>query len=158
MKPEPIEHPPHSEADLNQSSSSPEILNLYRAYITVESTLDAALSPLGLSTAQWSTLRIITENPGISGADIARIAIVSPQAVAAMLQRLEQAGLISCHSPSRGRSLETYLTAQGEALLQEGRQIVNEIEAKIFSDFSQHDREHLQEYLWRCIVNLGGKL
>ena len=139
---------------MNQSTSHRQILNLYRANAVLEVTLDTALSSIGLSTAQWGTLGIVREHPGASGADIARIAIVTPQAVATMLQRLEQAGLIVRHPPSRGRALETHLTPRGEALFSEGELIADKIEAQIFSNFSLEEQERFSENLRRCITNL----
>lgn len=141
-------------ADVNQSINYRKILNLYRANAVVEVALDAALSPIGLSVAQWGTLRILREHPGASGADIARIAFVTPQAVATMLQRLEQARLITRRPPSRGRAVETHLTPHGEALLQQGDRIADEVEARLFSNFSPQEQECLNEYLLRCIGTL----
>lgn len=141
-------------ADVNQSINNRKILNLYRAQAVVEVALDAALSPIGLSVAQWGTLRILREHPGASGADIARIAFVTPQAVATMLQRLGQAGLITRRPPSRGRAVETHLTPRGEALLQQGDRIADEIEARLFSNLSPQEQECLNEYLLRCIGTL----
>ncbi|WP_017315657.1 MarR family winged helix-turn-helix transcriptional regulator [Mastigocladopsis repens] len=143
---------------MNQSIKYHKILNLYRAQAIVEVALDAALSALGLSTAQWGTLRILREHPGASGADIARIAYVTPQAVATMLQRLEQAGLITRRPPSRGRAVETHLTPRGEALLSEGDRIADEIEARLFSSFSVEEQEIFNEYLLRCISTLDSKI
>lgn len=120
----------------------------------LEVALDSALAPLGLSTPQWGTLRIIYENPGVSGADIARIAIVTPQAVATMLQRLEQAGLIARHHPPRGRALETHLTPRGKELLHEGERIARKVEAKLLSSFTAEEQEQLDQYLLRCCVAL----
>ena len=139
---------------MKQSTSHRQILNLYRANAVLEVALDAALSSIGLSTAQWGTLGIVHEHPGASGADIARIAIVTPQAVATMLQRLEQAGLITRHPPSRGRALGTHLTPHGEELFSRGEIIADKIEAQILSDFSLEEKERFNENLRRCIANL----
>jgi DNA-binding MarR family transcriptional regulator len=71
-----------------------------------------------------------------------------------MLQRLEQARLITRRPPSRGRAVETHLTPHGEALLQQGDRIADEIEARLFSNFSPQEQECLNEYLLRCIGTL----
>jgi DNA-binding MarR family transcriptional regulator len=154
----PFEGCPEYGADVNQPINNRKILNLYRAQAVVEVALDAALSDLGISTAQWGTLGILREHPGASGADIARIAFVTPQAVATMLQRLEQAGLITRRPPSRGRAVETHLTARGEALLREGDRIADQIEARLFSNFNPKEQDSLNEYLLRCIETLDPKV
>jgi DNA-binding MarR family transcriptional regulator len=139
---------------VNQSIHYRKIINLYRAYAVVEVALDAAFSSLGFSTSQWGTLRIVREHPGISGADIARFTYVTPQAVATMLQRLVQAGLITRQPPLRGRVVETHLTPRGEALLQESERIADKIEAVLFSNFSLEEQERFNEYLLHCITTL----
>ncbi|TWH54883.1 MarR family winged helix-turn-helix transcriptional regulator [Dulcicalothrix desertica] len=139
---------------MNQFISNSKIINVYRASAVLESVLDAALAPIGITTAQWGSLRIIYENPGCSGADISRIAFVSPQAATTMLQRLEQAKLITRRPPKRGRVLETYLTERGEELLREGDNIVDETEARFFSNFTPSELHDFNEYLLRSIANL----
>jgi DNA-binding MarR family transcriptional regulator len=134
-----------------------KILNIYRASAIVEVVLDAALAPLGLSSAQWGTLRIVHEHPGASGADIARFAFVTPQAVATMLQRLEQAGLITRRPSSRGRVVETHLTPHGKALLQKSECIADKVEAQLFSHFNAQEQENFNDYLIRSIENLDSK-
>jgi DNA-binding MarR family transcriptional regulator len=139
---------------VNPSSCYQKLITLNRAYSAVESAFEAALSHLGLSPEQWDILRRLREHPGASGADIARQEKVSPQAVATMLQRLEKSGLITRRSSERGRVVEAYLTAQGETSLQKGDAIAEQIEAQVFSRFSQDEQEQLNQFLLRCIENL----
>ncbi len=144
----------HPSIDVNSSTSYQKLLSLYRAYASVEAAFETALAPLGLSPAQWDILRCLRECPGASGADIARSAKVTPQAVATMLQRLEKAKLIIRCASERGRVVEAYLTTQGEELLNHGDHIAKEIEAQIFSRFTQDEQEQFNQLLLRCIENL----
>jgi DNA-binding MarR family transcriptional regulator len=139
---------------VNQHPAYYKIVNLHQTYSVVDAAFDAALSPFGLSSAQWDVLRLLREHPGASGADVARCAKVTPQAVATMLQRLEKAGLITRHS-ARGRVVETYLTQQGESLLKKGDRIAEQIEAQVFSGFSAEEQEQFNQYLLRCRANLN---
>lgn len=141
---------------MNLSPKYQKVVNLNRAYSAVEAAFEAALSPLGLSPEQWDVLRRLREHPGASGADIARREKVTPQAVATMLQRLEKSGLITRRASERGRVVEAYLTAQGEALLKQGDAIAEQIEAQVFSTFSQDEREQFNKSLLQCIENLEG--
>lgn len=141
---------------VNPSPRYQKVVNLNRAYSAVEAAFEAALSPLGLSPEQWDVLRCLREKPGASGADIARREKVTPQAVATMLQRLEKSGLITRRSSERGRVVEAYLTDQGEALLQKGDAIAEQIEAQVFSTFSQDEQEQFNKFLLRCIENIEG--
>jgi DNA-binding MarR family transcriptional regulator len=124
-----------------------KVINVYRACAVIESVLDTALAPLGLSTAQWGTLRIIQESPGASGADISRLAFVISQAAATMRQRLEQAGLITRCSSNRGRVLKTYLTSYGEEILRSGERIAQEVEARFFSNFEAEEKHQFNPLL-----------
>jgi DNA-binding MarR family transcriptional regulator len=135
---------------VNSSSCYQKLITLNRAYSAVESAFESALSHLGLSPEQWDILRRLREHPGAS----ARQEKVSPQAVATMLQRLEKSGLITRRSSERGRVVEAYLTAQGETSLQKGDAIAEQIEAQVFSRFSQDEQEQLNQFLLRCIENL----
>ncbi len=140
---------------MNSPLNYQKIVNLNRTYSAIEAAFEAALSPLGLSPEQWDVLRGLREHPGASGADIARHAKVTPQAVATMLQRLEKSGLISRRSSERGRVVEAYLTVQGESLLQKGDAIAEQIEAQVFSTFTQDEQDQFNAFLLQCIKNLG---
>lgn len=131
-----------------------KILNLARTYFAIEAAFEAALAHYGLSSAQWGVLRLLRENPGASGAEIARFARVTPQAVATMLQRLEKAELIIRQAALSGRVVETYLTAQGEELLEKGDRVAEKIEAQVFADFSVEEQARFHEYLLRCVANI----
>jgi DNA-binding MarR family transcriptional regulator len=145
------------ESDLNQPFTQRKIINVYRAAAILGVALDSTLATLGLSVEQWGVLRIIYEHPGVSGADIARFASVTPQAVASMLKRLERAELITRRLPSRGRSLGTHLTPKGDALLRRGEKIAEQIEVQFFATFTTAEIEHFNENLLRCIANLEPK-
>lgn len=139
---------------MDLSSSNLIIIRLHQAYTATEAAFDAALSTFGFSPAQWDVLRLLRGHPGASGADIARYASVTPQAVATMLQRLEKADLITRQSSEKGRAVEAYLTDQGKALLQKGDHIAEQIEAQAFSNFSPAEQQQMNDYLLRCIENL----
>jgi DNA-binding MarR family transcriptional regulator len=145
---------PNPAIAVNSSLNYQKIVNLNRAYSAVEAAFEAALSPLGLSPEQWDILRHLREYPGASGADIARRAKVTPQAVATMLQRLEKSELISRRPSERGRVVEAYLTAQGESVLHKGDEIAEQIEAQVFSTFTQDEQDQFNIFLLRCLKNL----
>jgi DNA-binding MarR family transcriptional regulator len=142
---------------MSQFSTSLKILNLYRTHATIEAALEAALAGVGLSVPQWGTLRILREHPGASGADVARIACVSPQAVTTMLRRLEDAELIVRSSAPHGRVVETYLTPKGETVLEQGDRLADRIEAQVFADFSPEEQQMFNVLLLRCMDSLSSE-
>lgn len=143
-----------SQNNVEQFPTYRKILNLERTYLAMEAAFETALSYSGLSTAQWGILRLLREHPGASGAEIARFAKITPQAVATMLQRLEKAQLITRQAATSGRVVETYVTAQGEELLQKGDRVAAQLESQIFADFSAEEQARFNEYLLRCVANL----
>ncbi|MBN9098079.1 MULTISPECIES: MarR family transcriptional regulator [unclassified Pseudonocardia] len=68
----------------------------------LERRVDSALADIGLTLRQFSALAHIASRPGLSGADLARALLTSPQAVNTLVQRLLAAGLIErADGPSR---------------------------------------------------------
>lgn len=60
----------------------------------LERRLDQALTGVGLTLRQFIALAHIAARPGLSGADLARALLTSPQAVNTLVQRLVAAGLV----------------------------------------------------------------
>jgi DNA-binding MarR family transcriptional regulator len=132
------------------------ILNITNAHIAMEKTFERELSGFGLSMEQWDILRHLGDRPGASGAEIARLARISPQAVATMLQRLEKAELVTRHSAKRGRAMEVYLTTKGKKLLEHGERVAIRVEAQIFSTYTPEERDRFNDFLVRCVENFDG--
>jgi len=94
-----------------------------RAQHALRLRMDGDLQALGLTTPQYSVLSAIEANPGISNAQLARQAFVTPQTMQAILAGLErQALLVRTPDATHGRILRSLLTARGAALLAEAHQ------------------------------------
>ena len=73
-----------------------------------------AISGHGVSTAQIGVLRQLANEPGLSGAELARRLLISPQGVQLALTALERRGLVERkQDPQHGRILQAYLTDEG---------------------------------------------
>jgi len=80
-------------------------------YFSLNSVNDA-IAPHGVTTAQLGLLRRLTDEPGLSGAELARRLLISPQGVQLALTALERRGLVERRQdPQHGRILQAYLTA-----------------------------------------------
>lgn len=91
---------------------------LKRAQHAMRQNMDRQLKDLGLSAPQYSVLASVEREPGISNAQLARLAFVTPQTMQAMLVKLEQAGLIArAPDADHGRIQHTTLTAHGGKVL-----------------------------------------
>jgi len=76
---------------------------------------DAALRPMGLTVPQYQALLVIADTPGISGAELARRCLVTPQTMTTVLGNLTVKGLIERRTvPGQGRAMETTITAAGK--------------------------------------------
>src|ERR1700712_2043235 len=80
-------------------------------------SVNDALSVHGVTTAQMGLLRQLAGEPGLSGAELARRLLISPQGVQLALTALEGRGLVERkQDPQHGRILRAYLTDQGRAV------------------------------------------
>jgi DNA-binding MarR family transcriptional regulator len=129
---------------------------LKQVEMALRKEIDRVVRPFGLTTDQYTALSVLTRNPGISSAELARQAFVSPQAASIMVATLERKGVVSRRAdPSNQRTLESQLTQEGIALLRECRDAVLEIEDRMLSDLDGDERSELRDLLRRCLTNLS---
>ena len=90
---------------------------LKQAFYFSLTTVNEAVSSHGVSTAQIGVLRQLTNEPGLSGAELARRLLISPQGVQLALTALERRGLVERkQDPQHGRILRAYLTDEQRTL------------------------------------------
>ena len=115
-------------------------------------TVNEAISQHGVSTAQIGLLRQLADEPGLSGADLARRLLISPQGVQLALTALERRGLVQRkQDPQHGRILQAYLTDQGRKV---AAAVVNDAMAahdKVFGVLSRDEQETLRGLLGRVV-------
>ncbi len=78
---------------------------------------EAALARTPLTPRAAGMLEAIASDPGTSFAEISRRLPVTPQAVAQVAVRLEEAGFVERRAGERGRGVALYITEPGEAAL-----------------------------------------
>ena len=87
---------------------------LKQAFYFSLTTVNDAISMHGVSTAQIGVLRQLANEPGLSGAELARRLLISPQGVQLALTALERRGLVERkQDPQHKRILQAYLTDRG---------------------------------------------
>jgi DNA-binding MarR family transcriptional regulator len=87
---------------------------LKQAFYYSLTTINEAMSEHGVSTAQIGVLRQLANEPGLSGAELARRLLISPQGVQLALTALERRGLVERkQDPQHRRILQAYLTGEG---------------------------------------------
>jgi DNA-binding MarR family transcriptional regulator len=129
---------------------------LAQAYRVFRHSVDRALREVGLTTPQWGTLKCVSEDTCVSGADMARMHHLTPQTMNTILQNLEHADLIlRQRHPTHGTVLRIQLTDVGRERLREATGRVVAAQERMLHDFSPEDRVTLVRLLDRCIDALG---
>jgi DNA-binding MarR family transcriptional regulator len=121
---------------------------LRQASHTLRAALDAALLPQRLSAPQYAVLSVLAQDPGSSGADLARACNTTPQAMNGVLATLEREGLIERRPhPTHGRILQVTLSDEGERRLEAANPAVRRLEAEIEDGFSAQDTATVKAWL-----------
>jgi DNA-binding MarR family transcriptional regulator len=126
---------------------------------TLRQTFDEALRKQGveLSFAQCAALFNLHGDPGVTGAGLARRAMVSAQTMNSALHALERDGYIERRPhPSSRRADSWSLTRSGVAELERARRVGAAIFARMLADFDADEIAAFEDYLRRCIASLGG--
>jgi DNA-binding MarR family transcriptional regulator len=97
-------------------------------------TLERSLADIGVTPPQFVVLTMLKAYPGISGADLARLAFLTPQTIGVIVGNLEKAGAIARQKhPTHGRALQWVLTPAGQKRLTAARSRAHAMEARIAS-------------------------
>lgn len=125
---------------------------LKQAFYFSLTSVNEAVSEHGVSTAQIGVLRQLSNEPGLSGAELARRLLISPQGVQLALTALEKRGLVERkQNPAHGRILQAFLTDQGRAT---AAAVVNDAIAahdKVFGVLSKAEQQTLRDLLGRVV-------
>jgi DNA-binding MarR family transcriptional regulator len=106
---------------------------------------------MGLTVPQYSALLVIAETPGISGAELARQCLVTPQTMTTVLGNLTVKGLIERRTvPGQGRAMETTITRSGKTLLARADKKVEEVESQLAGQLTKADQASLRKLLEKC--------
>jgi DNA-binding MarR family transcriptional regulator len=93
--------------------------------------------------------------PGLSGADVARVALLTPQTVGVIIGNLERDGAIQkTPHPVHGRVLQWTLTRRGVGLLDQCRRRVTAVEQRLVTGLSAKAELTIRRWLSRIAVDL----
>jgi DNA-binding MarR family transcriptional regulator len=123
------------------ASQAPEALDRYfvglalkRAQHELRLAINTELASLDTNISQLNVLFFIRHNPGVSSADLARLAFLTPQTLGQQVIQLEKRGLVT-RQPGDGRKIRHSLTKAGKKLLDAGMGRVREVDTRVLSDF-----------------------
>jgi DNA-binding MarR family transcriptional regulator len=125
----------------------------------VRRSIEEVVAAYGLSVNQYTTLSVLIRRGGLSNAQLARRALVSPQSMNEVLLSLEKAGLVRRRAhPQHARILQSQLTAKGRRVLAACDERVAEVEARMVEDLCPSEQATLYSSLLRCVRSLHGGL
>ena len=105
---------------------------LRQASASVRLALDRALAKEGMTYPQQSALTMIRAYEAVSAADLARLAMLTPQTINGIVHALEIRGAIRKEpDPVHGRILRLIITEEGRALNKRCRALTAPIEAAL---------------------------
>jgi DNA-binding MarR family transcriptional regulator len=110
---------------------------LRQASAAVRLATERALEDLDVTMPQFLVMTMVNAYPGSSSADVARLAMLTPQTISFIVANLERAGRLRREvSPDHGRIQLMELTEEGTALLSQCRERTQQIEARLGASLS----------------------
>jgi len=110
--------------------------------------VERALEEFGVTQAQFAALTMISAYPGLSNADLARLALLTPQTVSVIVGNLEKAGsLIRTPHAVHGRIQHLDLSDNGRALLRKCRERVYRLEGDLTAGLSADEERAVRRWL-----------
>lgn len=111
-------------------------------------TFHQTLSQFGLGKGQPPILKHLSRNDGCKQSDIAKLEHLTAATVTVMLQTMEKNGLIERRSDEKDlRIMRVYITAKGLEVQKKCDEAIEEMEKKIYEDFSQDEIESFKKLL-----------
>jgi DNA-binding MarR family transcriptional regulator len=118
-------------------------------------TLERALAELGVTPPQFAVLTMLRAYPGLSGADLARVALLTPQTVGVIIRNLERDGAIrKTPHPVHGRVLQWTLTRRGGTLLDKCRRPVKALERRLTDRLTAKAQATIRRWLSKIAADL----
>jgi DNA-binding MarR family transcriptional regulator len=127
---------------------------LARVHHRLQQSMDRALRTVDVTPTQFYALAHVAQSPGLSGAELARAMMTTPQAVATLVKRLTAAGLVEHDQPGRGLSGAVRLTPAGRQKLGGAVSVAVAAESAALSSISAADQQRVTTILQSLLVGL----
>lgn len=120
--------------------------------------MERAMADVGVTLPQFLVLTMIRAYPGVSNADLARLALLTPQTVSVIVANLERNGAIARRPHAvHGRIQHIDVTPEGLALLDACRQRSRGIEADLRAGFTPEEEQVIRRWLVHVAMQGGEK-
>jgi DNA-binding MarR family transcriptional regulator len=128
---------------------------LRQAHQAFRAAAQAELGPLGVTLPQYSVLSVAGAEPGLSGAELARDCMLTPQTVNEIISLLAAADLLERRPDAKDKRLRRmFVTEAGRDLLSRARPAVHAVERRMTATLSDTDQALLRGWLTGCARNL----
>jgi DNA-binding MarR family transcriptional regulator len=128
---------------------------LRQAHQAFRAAAQTELAALGLTFPQYSVLSVADAEPGMSGAELARDSMLTPQTTNEIISLLVGADLLERRPDKRDKRLRRlHPTPAGRKLIARARPVVHGVEERMTSSLSATDEARLRRWLSACAGNL----
>lgn len=128
---------------------------LRQAQAATRLSMERALSSLGVTPPQFVVLTMLRAYPGLSGAELARVALLTPQTVGVIIRNLERDGAIAkTPHPEHGRVLQWTLTRRGAHLLENCRRHALALERRLTAGLNAKSQIIVRRWLSKIATDL----
>jgi DNA-binding MarR family transcriptional regulator len=128
---------------------------LRQAQAAARLTLERALDEFGVTVPQFIVLTMLKAYPGLSGADLARVALLTPQTVGVIIRNLERDRAIrKTPHPVHGRVLQWTLTPHGLNLLEKCRRQALAMDRRLSAGLSGTAEVTIRRWLAKLAADL----
>ena len=123
----------------------------------VERRIELALVGEGLTVRQFGALVHLARDPGIGSGQLARLVLVTPQSMGALVQSLERAGFVTrAGAVKAGTRIAIRLTRKGTGVMRRAMAVAERVDAETAADLSTEERRSLNDMLHRMLKRAGG--
>jgi len=121
--------------------------------------IEEAIQPAALTIPQFTALSVLARRSGLSNAQLARRAYITPQSMNEVVLQLEAKGLLKREpDPAHRRILRAKVTRKGRSVLERCEAAVAEMEERMLAALDDQGRERLIHDLAACVHALGAGL
>jgi DNA-binding MarR family transcriptional regulator len=129
-----------------------QIRYAYRIFVKA---LADELGPHRITTGQWSALRVLWQEEGLSQVELAQRMMVEKASLTAVLKAMASAGLITrIRNTEDRRKVNIYLTAAGRRLKSKILPLIGKINKRATRRLSSADVHQLHMLLAQVMINL----
>jgi DNA-binding MarR family transcriptional regulator len=130
---------------------------LRRADLALLAAKEPPLRKAGVSGSLYSVLMNLQVTPGLTGAELARVVGVTPQAIAPLVAKLVDRGWVERRAhPRHANVQELHLTDAGREAAADADRIMQHLDLHLRRSLGDEDYERLATLLGRVIEHLPG--